>query len=217
MSETDENQILRNLERLSQVGPSREATDHAMQRVRDTIGRGRPMCLPWVTTRGYPYRLPCTLAKLAAAAVLLLGAGYLAGRLSAPEPVNVQELQATLEGSLKSSLVPAIRQELLSEIDSRWQSVFAASHTQLQEQLKQQVGRDLAEFAQNLAASRNLTDQRFMELVQSIEAARRQDRLRTAAALEQIELNRLRDKTRLGSDLVALAAQTNELLGTEHN
>ena len=101
--------------------------------------------------------------------------------------------------------------------NSRWQSVFAASHTRLKEELARQVGHDLAEFAQNLAASRNLTDQRFVELVQSIEAARRQDRLRTAAALEQIELNRLQDKTRLGNDLVALAAQTSELLGTEHN
>jgi hypothetical protein len=158
-------------------------------------------------------RLPPTLAKLAAAAVLLIGAGYVAGRLSAPQPVNLKELQATLECSLRLSLEPAIRQALVDDIDSRWQSVFAASHTQLQ----QQVGRDLAEFAQTLAASRNLSDQRFRELIQSIEAARRQDRLRTAAALEQIELNRLQDKTRFGNDLVALAAQTNELLGTEHN
>ena len=214
MSEVDENQILRNLERLSQVEPSGEATDHAVQRVRDALMSEKATPKLRLSLRdALRRRLPPSLAKLAAAAVLLIGAGYLAGRVSAPEPVNVAELQAALESSLRSSLEPAIRQALVDELDSRWQSVFAAGHTQLQ----QQVGRDLAELAQNLAASRSLTDQRFRELIQSIEAARRQDRLRTAAALEQIELNRLQDKTRFGNDLVALATQTNELLGTEHN
>ena len=208
MSEIDENQILRNLERLSQVEPNPQASGRAVQKAREALvadkermaGLGRPS-------------LVVRLTKLAAAAVLLIGAGYIVGRVSAPEPLDVSELRAALESSLRSSLEPAIREALLDEIDSRWQSVFATGHTQLQ----QQVGRDLAELAQTLAASRSLTDQRFRELIQSIEAARRQDRLRTAAALEQIELNRLQDKTRFGNDLVALAAQANELLGTEHN
>jgi len=103
MSQIDENEIHERLKRLSQVEPAKEATDRAMQKVRDTIGRGRPMCLPWVTTRGYPYGLPLIVAKLAAAAVLMIGAGFIGGRLSAPEPLDVQQLQAALESSLKSS------------------------------------------------------------------------------------------------------------------
>ena len=209
MSQIDENQILDRLKRLSQVEPGQETTDHAVQRARDTIGRGRPMCLPWVTTRGYPYRLPPIVAKLAAAAVLMIGAGFIGGRLSAPEPVNVQELQAALENSLKSSLVPAIRQELFSEMDDRLQSTLAASHAQIKDELARQVRRDLTEFAaQTLAASGTRTEQRLMELIQLIEAARVQDRRRMAAAFDYIE-------SRFGNGLVTLAARTDELFGAE--
>ena len=167
------------------------------------------MCLPWVTTRGYPYRLPPIVAKLAAAAVLMIGAGFIGGRLSAPKPVNVQELQAVLESSLKSSLVPAIRQELLSRMDDRWQSTLAASNVKVKDELARQVRRDLTEFAaQTLAASGTRTDQRLNELIRLIEAARIQDRQRMASAFDYIE-------SRFGNGLVTLAARTDELLGAE--
>jgi len=209
MSQINENKVFDRLKRLSQVEPGQEATDHAMQRVRETIGRGRPMCLPWATTRGRPYGLLPVIAKLAAAAVLMIGAGFVGGRLSAPEPVNVQELRAALESSLKSSLVPAIRQELLSEMDDRWQSTLAVSNAKIKDELAQQVRRDLAEFAaQTLAASGTRTDQRLMELIRLIEAARVQDRQRMASAFDYIE-------SRFGNGLVTLAARTDELLGAE--
>jgi hypothetical protein len=202
MSQINENQIHDRLKRLSQVEPAKEATDHAMQRVRDTL----------MSEKAIPklrLRLPPIVAKLAAAAVLMICAGYIAGRVSAPEPLDVQELRAALESSLKSSLVPAIRQELLSEMDDRWQSTLAASHAQIKDELSRQVRRDLTEFAaQILAASGTRTDQRLMELIRLIEAARVQDRQRMAAAFDYIE-------SRFGNGLVTLAARTDELIGTE--
>jgi hypothetical protein len=204
MSQIDENQILDRLKRLSQVEPGQETTDHAVQRARDTL----------MSEKAIPrlrLRLPPIVAKLAAAAVLMIGAGFIGGRLSAPEPVNVQELQAALENSLKSSLVPAIRQELISQIDGRWQSTLAASHAQVKDELARQVRRDLAEFAaQTLAASGTRTEQRLMELIQLIEAARVQDRRRMAAAFDYIE-------SRFGNGLVTLAARTDELQRLEQN
>ena len=204
MSQIDENQIHDRLKRLSQVEPGREASDHAMQRVRDTLmaNEGRRVGLA-------PPSLIGRLMKLAAAAVLMIGAGYIAGRVSAPEPLDVQELQAALESSLKSSLVPVIRQELLSEIDDRWQSALAASHAEVKDELARQVRRDLTEFAaQTLAASGTRTDQRLMELIRLIEAARIQDRQRMASAFDYIE-------SRFGNGLVTLAARTDELFVTE--
>ena len=202
MSQIDENQILDRLKRLSQVEPGQETTDHAVQRARDTLMSEK-------TIPKLRLRLPPIVAKLAAAAVLMIGAGFIGGRLSAPEPVNVQELQAALESSLKSLLVPAIRQELLSEMDDRLQSTLAASHAQIKDELARQVRRDLAEFAaQTLAASGTRTDQRLNELIQLIEAARIQDRRRMAAAFEYIE-------SRFGNGLVTLAARTDELFGAE--
>ena len=204
MSQIDENKILDRLKRLSQVEPGQEASDRAMQKVRDALiaGEGRRVGLA-------PPSFIGRLMKLAAAAVLMIGAGYIAGRLSAPEPVNVQELQAALESSLKSSLVPAIRQELLSQMDDRWQSALAASNAKVKDELARQVRRDLMEFAaQTLAASGTRTDRRLMELIELIDAVRLQDRQRMAAAFDYIE-------SRFGGGLVTLAARTDELLGAE--
>ena len=204
MSQINENEIQERLKRLSQVEPAKEASERAIQRVRDSLiaGEDRMVGLARPSLIG-------RLMKLAAAAVLMIGAGYIAGRLSAPEPVNVQELQAALESSLKSSLVPAIRQELLSEMDDRWQSTLAVSNTKVKDELARQVRRDLAEFAtQTLAASGTRTDQRLNELIRLIEAARIQDRQRMASAFDYIE-------SRFGNSLVTLAARTDELFVAE--
>lgn len=158
------------------------------------------------------------ITRFAVAAALLVGLGYIAGMLSASRVPNMQELESALAASLKASLAPAMREDLLQEMNERWESVFATSCLQVKDELHQQVQRDLTEFAaQTLAASRTLTDQRVMQLVRLIEAARMQDRRRVAEALEQIELNRIQDRARFGSGLQVLAAQTSERLGTEQN
>lgn len=213
MSKIDENQIHRQLKALSQIEPGSEATGRAIQRVRGTLineekSRQRASTKIWRAV----FKSPVT--KFAAAAVLLIAVGYATGRLSAPEPLDVEELKAALEISLKSSLEPAIRQDLLEEMNERWQSAFAASCAQIKEELQQQVRRDLTEFAaQTLAASGSLTNQRLMELIQLIEATRRRERQQIEAAFEQIE----QEKILLRNGLLAVAAQTKELLGTKQD
>ena len=215
MSKIDENKIHHRLKILSQIEPGSEATGRAIQRAQDTL-INEEKTRQCAGTRIWRTVFKSPIAKFAAAAVLLLAVGYATGRLSAPPPLDVEEFKAALESSLKSSLGPAIRQDLLEQLNERWQSAFAAGCAQIKEELQRQVRRDLTEFAaQTLAASGSLTNQRLMELIQLIEAARMQDRKRIEAALEQIELNRLQDKTRFGNGLVTLAAQTNELLGTK--
>lgn len=213
MSKIDENQIHRQLKALSQIEPGSEATGRAIQRVRGTLineekSRQRASTKIWRAV----FKSPVT--KFAAAAVLLIAVGYATGRLSAPEPLDVEELKAALEISLKSSLEPAIRQDLLEEMNERWQSAFAGGCAQIKEELQQQVRRDLTEFAaQTLAASGSLTNQRLMELIQLIEATRRRERQQIEAAFEQIE----QEKILLRNGLLAVAAQTNELLGTKQD
>ncbi|KPL24624.1 MAG: hypothetical protein AMJ75_03210 [Phycisphaerae bacterium SM1_79] len=217
MSKIDENEIQRRLKRLSQIEPSCEASDRAVKRVRDTLTSERAsqtrnnMPIWTAVFRG-------SIAKFAAAVVLLVGAGYTVGRLSAPQPIDVEQLRADLELSLKASLEPTIRQDLVKQMDRRWESLFTASCVQLKEELHQQVRRDLTEFAsQTLAASRTLTDRRLIELIQLIEDARMRDRWRVAEALEQIELNRLQDRTNFGKGLQTLVTQTAEWRRTEQN
>ena len=125
--------------------------------------------------------------------------------------MDLQELQAALEGPLKSSLEPAIRQDLLEQMNDHWQSSFAAGCTAIKEELHQQVRRDLMEFAtQTLAASGAMTNQRLRELIGLIEAARIQDRRRIEAALEHIG-------SQFGNGLVTLAVHRNELRPPEQN
>lgn len=213
MSKIDENQIHDRLKILSQIEPSSKATNRAIQRARDTLinkekSRQRAGTKIWRNI----FKSPIT--KFAAAAVLLITVGYTVGRVSAPPPLDMEELQASLETSLRSSLEPSIRQELLEQMNNRWQSAFAANCAQLKDELQRQVRRDLTEFAaQTLAASGTLTNQRLMELVQLIEATRRRERQQIEAAFEQIE----QEKILLRNGLLAVAAQTNELLGTKQD
>ncbi len=207
MSKNDENKIDHRLKILSQIEPSSKATSRAIQRAQDTIVNNEKSQQSAIS-RIWRNILKSPITKCAAAAVLLIAAGYATGRLSAPEPLDVEELKAALESSLKASLEPAIRQDLIVQLNEQWQSAFEANSAQLKEELHQQVRRDLTEFAaQTLAASGTLTNQRLIELIQLIEAARIRERQQVAAALEQIE----REKIQLRNGLLAVAAQTNEL------
>jgi len=142
-----------------------------------------------------------SFTKFAAAAVLLIVAGYVAGRFSVPRPPDIKQLQAAIE--------PAIRQNLLDQMEQYQQLSLASNYVRLKDELSQQYRRDLDRFAlQTLAASNAVTNQLLTELVQSINAAQTQDFHRIAAALEQIELNRLQDKTQLTNGLETLAYQT---------
>ena len=199
MSKIDENQIHRQLKALSQIEPGSEATNRAIQRVRGTLINEKNRQSSGMRIRRKIFKSP--IAKFAAAAVLLIAVGYATGRLSAPT-VDTEELRA------------ALRQDLLEEMNERWQSAFAAGCAQIKEELQRQVRRDLTEFAaQTLAASGTLTNQRLMELIQLIEATRRRERQQIEAAFEQIE----QDKILLRNGLLAVAAQTNELLGTKQD
>ncbi len=213
MSKNDENKIHRQLKVLSQIEPSSEVTGRAIQQVRDTL-INEEKTRQCAGTRIWRTVFKSPIAKFAAAAVLLIAVGYATGRLSAPPPLDVEEFKAALEISLKSSLEPAIRQDLLKRMNERWQSAFAAGCAQIKEELQRQVRRDLTEFAaQTLAASGTLTNQRLMELIQLIEATRRRERQQIEAAFEQIE----QEKILLRNGLLAVAAQTNELLGTKQD
>lgn len=200
MSTANEDQIRNRLEDISKAGPSREATDRAMQKVRDVLAADE--------SRRVGLAPPRILIKLAAAAVLMIGLGYLGGRLSAPAPLDAEQLRADIESSLRASLEPAIRQDLLKEMDTRWDSAFTAKNAELKDEFQKQIRRDLMAFAeQTLAYADNRMDQRLAEFARVIHAARVQDRQRTAEGLQYL----------VDNGLVTLATRTNELLNTKQN
>jgi hypothetical protein len=213
MSKIDDNQIHDRLKSLSQIEPSSESTGRAVQQTRDAL-LNKENAQQYAGATIWRNIFKNLIIKFAAAAVLMIGFGYIGGRLSAGQPLDVEELRAALESSLRTSLEPALREGLTEEMDEHWQSAFAANSAQLKDELQQQVRRDLMEFAtQTLAASGTLTNQRLMELAQLIEEARIKDRQRIATAFKQIELS----QTQLGKSLVDIASQTNKLLEIKEN
>lgn len=143
-------------------------------------------------------------ARVAAAAVLILGAGVVIGRMTAPEPVDTEQLRADLQASIVASLTPAIRESVLAGLQERLEAALASNDATLRVEVAEQISRDLRTFAsQFTASSEKLLDQRFAELVEVIEAARLTDRRQVARALARIT-------TQTGAGLRSVAALTAE-------
>jgi len=125
------------------------------------------------------------LARLAVAAVLVLGVGIAIGRLTAPQPIDVEQLRADLQNSITSALKPAVEQETLTRVDERLLAALDAANSELKAQIGAQVRRDLQAFAAEfVTGSEAMVDRRLNDLVQLIEAARLKDRQRVARAFE---------------------------------
>jgi len=150
-------------------------------------------------------RVAGRFGKIAAAAVLMIAAGYAAGRWSAPRPPDMEQIRAALE--------PAIRRNLLDETRQYVQSGLASGYIQMKDELGRQYRQDLSKVAiQTLAASNSITNELLTELIESVNTAQSQDRQWFAAALEQVELNRLRDRSQLSSAFATFAVQTEDEL-----
>lgn len=146
-----------------------------------------------------------SFTRFAAAAVLLIAAGYAAGRLSAPRPPDVEQLRAALE--------PAIRENVIAELKNDLRLGLANCYVSLKDELGRQYREDMGRFAaQTLAASNSVTNERLTRLIEAIDAAQTQDRQWVTAALEQIELGRLRDNAQLSTAFASFAVRTQDEL-----
>lgn len=146
-----------------------------------------------------------SLGKFAAAAAVLIAAGYAVGRWSAPRPPDMEQIRAAIE--------PGIRKELLDETRQYVQLSLANGYLQVKDELSEQYRQDMSRVAiQTLATSNTITNELLTQLVEAVNTAQVKDRQRFAAVIEQIELNRLRDTNQLSSAFATLAVQTEEEL-----
>jgi hypothetical protein len=151
------------------------------------------------------------LIKFAAAAVILIAAGYTIGRISAPKPPDVQQLQAALE--------PAIRQNLLEEMAQYMQVGLAGGYAQIKNELQQQYRRDLSDFAiQTLAASNAVTNQRLLQLIDAINTSQTHERQWYATALETLAVQTQDQLQKTKQDMVQLLSHTQpDSMGTDES
>jgi hypothetical protein len=186
-------------------GPPQELTDATIAKLTEASGQPNTVKIENRIRIIERLKVAKGLTKFAAAAVLLILAGYATGRLSAPQPPDMEQLQTALE--------PAIRENLLEQTKDYLRLGLANSYIQLRDELSQQHRQDMSRFAiQTLAASNAVTNELLTELIESINAAQVQDRQWVTAAIEQIEWNRLQDKNQLATGLETLALRTGDEL-----
>lgn len=144
----------------------------------------------------------------AAAAVILIAAGFLAGRLSRPV-VDTEQLAASLQPVLRERVLGAVLEQLRPEVSQEFR--------QLKEDVSAQMTEALQDYAgQTLALSNMQTNQRLEELIEAIQQAQIQDRRWVLSALDQIEQNRLQDQMKLREGLAVFAAATGDELARTH-
>jgi paraquat-inducible protein B len=146
---------------------------------------------------------------LAAAAVLILG--YVIGRITAPAPMDPDQLRQTLTPSVAATIEPAIRERLVNEMRRGYRVALADTYVRLKEELTAQRREELNRYAAHtLATSNAVTNQLLAELVQAIKAEQDKDLRSIALALHRIETNRLQDKKQLATGLETLAYRTED-------
>jgi anti-sigma factor RsiW len=135
--------------------------------------------------------------KWGLAAILLVGLGLGAGRLTAP--------RADLN-QLRAELLPALRQQLGRELKAELQPSYATAQAGLAKELRAQLAGDLEAFAgRSLAASRVDTQRLLDGLAQTWASAREEDRRFSLALFDQAERQRKADLAWLRRDLETVA------------
>lgn len=190
-------------------GPQRELVQATMAKLAEGSGSPAPGETGNHVSQRELLKAFRSFGRLAAAAAVLIAAGYAVGRWSAPKPLDMEQIRAVIE--------PAIRKDLLDETRQYVQLSLANGFLQVKDELSEQYRQDLSRVAiQTLAASNTITNELLTQLIDAISTVQVMDRQRFAAALEQVELNRLRDRNQLSNALATFAVRTeDELMQTK--
>jgi len=125
----------------------------------------------------------------------------------------MDDLREALAPSIAAALEPAIRANVVKDLEPRYQLALTAAYVKVKEELTEQYRDELSRFAiQTLTASNATTNRLLTELVESIDTAQAEDLSRIAKALYQIEQNRIKDRTQLAAGLHTLASRTEDEL-----
>ena len=222
MRDKHEDRLSRALDRLKQEGlsqaPLQEVVDETLRRIADggsrpRIGvRGEEIADSGPLPVRYPRFAIPSLPRLAAAAAIFVLLGYAVGRLSAPKPLDLDQIRATLTPVLAAAIEPALRARVADDLREDYQTALTGLYVRVKEELTEQYREDLNRLAvQTLAASNAVTNELLTQLVQNIDTAQTQDLRRITRALCEMEMNRVQDKTQLASGLQTLANRTDAI------
>ncbi|MHC4171168.1 MAG: hypothetical protein ACYSWQ_29875 [Planctomycetota bacterium] len=180
--------------RIEQIppGPPQELVDATVTKLAETQGQSDTVPFGGGTSLVERLRPLRGITRFAAAAMLLIVAGYAAGRISAPRPPDMEQLQAALE--------PAIRGNVIAQLKDDLQSGLATCYERLSDELGRRHSEDMARFAaQTLDASNSVTSELFTAMIEAIYAAQTEQGQHFTAVIEQMELERRRDTAAFAS------------------
>ncbi len=190
-------------------GQSQEVPKEVVDKTLRSLAESGPCLLPIRSPQPTIRRL----VRLAAAAAVLIVAGYAVGWLSAPKPLDLDQIREALTPAVAAAIEPALRARVVDEMRDDYQIALAGLYVRVKEELTEQYRNDLNRFAvQTLAASNAVTNELLTQLVQNIDTAQTQDLRRITRALYEIEMSRVQDKTQLASGLQTLAYRTEDEL-----
>jgi len=150
-----------------------------------------------------PHRFLAPIVRFTAAAAVFLLMGYGVGRMTAPAPLDVEQLHNALLPSLAAALEPTLRETVVGDVDQRYQLALAGAYVRLRDELTEQQRSDMNRYAaQTLAASNAVTNQLLADLVQTIKDDQTEELRSVAAAIHHIERNRLEDRETLTAELL---------------
>ena len=186
-------------------GPSKELVDSTVTRLTEIQSQSDGASPEYVIHFSEKLRTFRGFARYAAAAVLLIVAGYAVGRVSAPQPPDIEELQSVLE--------PAIRRNVVDQLRKDLNAGLTTCYDQLTEDLERRHNQNMLQLATHIMeASSSVTNERLGDLVESINTVKAEERQWFTRALERIDSERLRDKELLSTALVNFAIQTGDEL-----
>ncbi len=203
-----EDKLAEAIARLKQESMSQEPPKDVVEETVQSMAHSGPCVLPIrhppTANRHFP--------RLAAAAAVFVLLGYVVGRLSAPKPMNLDQIRAALTPAVAAAIEPDLRARVVEEMRDDYQVALAGLYVRVKEELTDQYRDDLNRLAaQMLTASNAVTNELLTQLVQNIDTAQTQDRRQITRALYEIERNRVEDRTQLASGLQTLANRTDAI------
>ena len=208
MRENRKDRLSQAMDQLKQQGLSRGLPKEVVDETLRSMGDSGPLVVPI----RHPKPALRHFTRLAAAAAVLVVAGYVVGRLSTPKPMELDQIREALTPAVAAAIEPALRARVVDEMRDDYQIALAGLYVRVKEELTDQYRDDLNRLAvQMLTASNAVTNELLTQLVQSIDTTQTQDRRQITRALYEIEMNRVQDKTQLASGLQTLANRTDAI------
>jgi DNA-directed RNA polymerase len=164
----------------------------------------------WELPTAQPRRSWAPVVKWAAAAAVLLFAGFGFGRAMSPTTTaKAEAIRAAIEPSLKNSLETDLRQKLAREIEDKWRSDFATARSRLVAEYKKQLEEELAKASDMTLAAANAEAERLLaEFDKAANEKQAEEKQIFLAWLRELETKRLTDYAALRKDLETVAVET---------